>query len=216
MEKADDLDLSTLEISSVEPRARPCVAVGVELSRGMRVNVIETERLLLEPLDVSRLEDFVRLTALPDVMRCWVPDGPFTRDRAEQNFAASLERASEWGFGRRWIVAKENGAGLGFTDTKYFGEYCDEVSPDEVEIGWMLTPSAWGRGFATEAGSAVRDEAFGRLELQSIVAEHHPENVASGRIMEKLGMAFERDGVARNGWPFRLYRLTREQWASWR
>jgi RimJ/RimL family protein N-acetyltransferase len=178
------------------------------------VNVIETERLLLEPLNVSRLEDFVALTANPDTMRYWAPGGPFTRDRAERNFAASLARLSEHGFGRRWIVAKENGAGLGFTETKYFGESCDDVSPDEVEIGWMLTPSAWGRGFATEAGSAVCDEAFDRLELESIVAEHHPENAASGRIMEKLGMAFERDGALRNGWPFRLYRLTREDWLS--
>jgi [ribosomal protein S5]-alanine N-acetyltransferase len=63
----------------------------------------------------------------------------------------------------------------------------------------MITPSAWGQGYATEAGSAVRDEAFDRLELESIVAVHHPENAASGRIMEKLGMAFEGDVVARNG-----------------
>lgn len=78
----------------------------------------------------------------------------------------------------------------------------------------LLEPSGWGQGYATEAGSAVRDEAFDRLELESIVAEHHPANPRSGRIMEKLGMVFERDGVASNGWPFRLYRLTREEWAS--
>jgi RimJ/RimL family protein N-acetyltransferase len=178
------------------------------------VNVIETERPLLEPLDVSRLEDFVALTADPDTMRYWAPGAPHTRDVAERNFAASLARVREHGFGRRWIVAKETRAGLGFTDTKYFGQSCDDVSPDEVEIGWMLTPPAWGQGYATEAGSAVRDEAFDRLKLESIVAVHHPANAASGRIMEKLGMAFERDVVARNGWPFRLYRLTREQWAS--
>jgi RimJ/RimL family protein N-acetyltransferase len=180
------------------------------------VKVIETERLLLEPLGVSRLEDFVALTADPETMRYWWPNGPFTRDRAERNFAASLARLGEHGFGRRWIVAKASGTGLGFTETKYFGESCDDVSPEEVEIGWMLTPSAWGQGYATEAGSAVRDEAFDRLELESIVAEHHPENAASGRIMEKLGMTFERDVVDRNGWPCRLYRLTREQWESTR
>jgi RimJ/RimL family protein N-acetyltransferase len=129
---------------------------------------------------------------------------------AERNFAASLARVREHGFGRRWIVAKENGGRLGFTDTKYFGHSCDDVTPDEVEIGWMLTPPAWGHGYATEAGSAVRDEAFDRLKLASIVAVHHPANAASGRIMEKLDMTFERDVVARKGWPYRLYRLTRK------
>jgi RimJ/RimL family protein N-acetyltransferase len=147
-------------------------------------------------------------------MRYWAPDGPFSRDIAEQNFATSLARAREHGFGKRWIVAKENGAGLGFTDTKYFGESCDDVSPDEVELGWMLTPTAWGRGYATEAAVAVRDEAFERLQLETIVAVHHPANTASGRIMEKLGMAFERDVVARDGWPYRLYRMTRKAWAA--
>ena len=91
------------------------------------MDVIETERLLLEPLDIARLEDFVALTADPDTMRYWAPGGPFRRDVAERNFAASLARVREHGFGRRWIVAKENGAGLGFTDTKYFGESCDDV-----------------------------------------------------------------------------------------
>ncbi len=178
------------------------------------MKVIETKRLLLEPLDASRLEDFVALTAHPDTMRYWVPGGPFTRDVAERSFAASLARLREQNFGRRWIVAKEHEAGLGFVDTKYFGQSCDDVSPEEVEIGWMLTPSAWGQGYGTEAGSAIRDEAFDRLKLESIVAVHHPENAASGRIMEKLSMAFGRDVVAGNGWPLRLYRLTREQWAS--
>jgi RimJ/RimL family protein N-acetyltransferase len=180
------------------------------------VDVIQTERLLLEPLHGSRLEEFIVLTADPDTMRYWDPRGPYGRDAAERNFAASLARLRQHGFGRRWIVAKENAAGLGFTETKYFGESCDEVSPDEVEIGWMLTPQAWGQGYATEAGRAVRDEAFERLKLETIVAVHHAANVASGRVIEKLGMAFERDVVARNGWPLRLYRLTRAHWASTR
>lgn len=93
---------------------------------------------------------------------------------AERNFAASLARLRKHGFGRRWIVGKENGAGLGFADTKFFGQSCDDVSPDEVEIGWMLTPSAWGQGYGTEAGGAVRDEAFERLRLESVVRRPSP------------------------------------------
>jgi RimJ/RimL family protein N-acetyltransferase len=133
---------------------------------------------------------------------------------AERNFTAAVARLREFGFGRRWIIGKEAGAGLGFVETKHFGRSCDEVSPDEVEIGWMITRSAWGHGYATEAGAAIRDEAFERMGFESIVAVHHPENAASPRIMEKLGMAFEREVVARDGWPYRLYRLTREEWAS--
>lgn len=176
--------------------------------------MIETERLLLEPLDASRLEEFVALTTDPDTMRYWGPQGPFPREVAEQNFAASLARLREHGFGKRWIVEKATGSGIGFTETKQFGDSCEDVSPGEIEIGWMLTPSAWGQGYATEAAKAIRDEAFDRLGLDSIVAVYHPMNVASGRIMEKLGMEFERDVVARDGWPYRLYRLTRNRWAE--
>ena len=78
----------------------------------------------------------------------------------------------------------------------------------------VINTPAWGLGYATEAGAAVRDEAFERLELGSIVAEHHPENAASRRVMEKLGLRFERDGVTKDGWPLYLYRLTRAQWET--
>lgn len=178
------------------------------------MSVLETERLYLEPASESHLESFVALTADPDVMRYWSPVGSFTSERAEANFEASLARRREHGYGRRWITLKESGAGIGFVDTKHFGESCANVSPEEIEIGWMLRRSAWGNGYATEAGSAVRDEAFDRLGLESIVAVHHPGNAASGRVMEKLGMTFERDVVARDGWPYRMYRLTRGRWCG--
>ena len=177
------------------------------------MNAIETDRLRLDPLDTSRLEEFVALTSDAQTMRYWSPEGALTREAAERNFRASLERLREHGFGRRWIVASATGAGLGFTDTKYFGDGCDDVSPDEVEIGWMITREAWGRGYGTEAGRAVRDEAFEQLGLESVVAVHHPDNLASARVIEKLGMTFERDVVDRRGWPYRLYRLTRRQWS---
>ena len=56
-------------------------------------------------------------------------------------------------------------------------------------------------------------EDYIRRSVLLTYANTHSENAASGRIMEKLGMAFERDVVAKDGWPYRLHRLTREQWA---
>lgn len=165
--------------------------------------MIETGRLRLEPLDESRLEDFVALTSDPEVMRWWAPSGAFTRDEAERNFAASLARLRELGFGRRWIVLAETGAGIGFTETKPWR--------DEIELGWMLTRSARGHGYATEAGRAIRDDAFERLGLDSVIAVHHPSNVASRRIIEKLGFTYEQQ-LGDDEWPLLLYRLTREAW----
>jgi RimJ/RimL family protein N-acetyltransferase len=178
------------------------------------VSATETDRLLLEPLTESRFEEFCALMSDPEATRYWSPYGAFERDRSRRNFDAALARIEEHGFGRRWVVSKETGSGLGFTEVKHFGSSCAEVSPDEVEIGWMLTPSAWGRGYGTEAGRAARDEAFELLPLESLVAVHHPENAASARIMEKLGMEVERDVVDRTGWPYRLHRLMRERWKA--
>ena len=180
------------------------------------MKTIETERLLLEPLSEERLDEFVALAADARAMRYWDPRAPFTREQAEERFERALTRTRERGFGRRWIVFKETGAGIGLTETKVLGEGYDQVARDDVELGWMLTPPAWGKGYATEAARAVRDEAFERLGLESVIALHHPDNPASGRIMEKLGMTFERDGIDELGWPYRLYRISCRRWEQLR
>jgi RimJ/RimL family protein N-acetyltransferase len=174
------------------------------------IPILETERLLLLPLDRSRLEAFITLTADPEVMRYWAPEGEFARARAEENFAASLLRLTKHGFGRRWIVLKESGSGVGFTETKYFGSQGERVGPHTVEIGFMLARSAWGHGYATEAATAICAEAFERLGLELLSAVHHPANTASQRVLAKLGMRFVRE--LPGDWPLRLNRLTRAQW----
>jgi RimJ/RimL family protein N-acetyltransferase len=56
------------------------------------------------------------------------------------------------------------------------------------ELGWRLRRSVWGRGLATEAALAARDDAFDRLSLPEIISIIHPENERSQRIAVKLGM----------------------------
>jgi RimJ/RimL family protein N-acetyltransferase len=64
-----------------------------------------------------------------------------------------------------------------------------------TQVGWRLLPSAWGCGVATEAARAVLARALGPLGLPAVVALVHPENRASARVAEKIGMA--RVGAAR-------------------
>lgn len=69
-----------------------------------------------------------------------------------------------------------------------------EFLPDlaeRPEIGWRLARDAWGHGYATEAARAVRDEAFGPLGLEELIAIIHPENERSRRLATGLGMEVE-------------------------
>lgn len=56
-----------------------------------------------------------------------------------------------------------------------------------AQLGYWLTPAAWGRGYATEAGRAVIDMARHALPLRRVEARHHLDNPASGRVLQKLG-----------------------------
>jgi RimJ/RimL family protein N-acetyltransferase len=69
----------------------------------------------------------------------------------------------------------------------------------EVEVGWTVTPERWGEGFATELGAAALEVAFGEVGLTDIVAFTLPHNVASRRVMEKLGFVYEKSA------PYKVY-----------
>jgi ribosomal-protein-alanine N-acetyltransferase len=78
----------------------------------------------------------------------------------------------------------------------------------EVEVGWAIVPERWGQGLATELALAAVEVAFGDLGLQELVAFALPTNLASRRVMEKAGFAFERE-IEYAGLPHVLYRMTR-------
>ena len=63
---------------------------------------------------------------------------------------------------------------------------------DEIEVGYSMIREFWGKGIGTEAARAWLDHGFSRVDLDRIVAVAHTENWASRRIMEKLGMTFEK------------------------
>jgi RimJ/RimL family protein N-acetyltransferase len=91
-----------------------------------------------------------------------------------------------------------------------------------IEIGWRLAAEHWGKGYATEAASAVLDHAFGPLDLAEVVSFIVPANSRSRRVMKRLGMTrsladdFEHPDLP-EGHPLRphvLYRLSRTAWLT--
>jgi RimJ/RimL family protein N-acetyltransferase len=64
---------------------------------------------------------------------------------------------------------------------------------DGYEIGFHLTKSKWGKGYALEAAQAVVDYAFGELGVSILRAGHHPEHLASRKVLLKLGFQPDRE-----------------------
>jgi RimJ/RimL family protein N-acetyltransferase len=89
----------------------------------------------------------------------------------------------------------------------------DDANGPDVEIGWRFLRSAWGNGYASEAGLAVLSHGFEAVGLDRIVADIHPDNTRSIRVAEKLGLRLVGEGKVR-GKLLRSYALDREQYAN--
>jgi RimJ/RimL family protein N-acetyltransferase len=150
----------------------------------------------------------VDLFAAPEVW--WYP---LRRGFTAKETAGFLERQIEewatrgWGL---WALDRD-GVLVGYTG---FGvpEFLPEVMP-VPEIGWRLHPDVWGSGLATEAAVASLDYGFGELGFTEVVSIFEPDNVASGRVMERIGMTVDRDTVdPKSGDALRVFRLSAADW----
>ena len=94
------------------------------------------------------------------------------------------------GFGPWALESREpglEGRFIGFAGLAYAPPFLAEAGT-APELGWRLDRAVWGRGLATEAATAARDDAFGRLAIPEVISIIHPENERSRRIAQKLGM----------------------------
>ena len=77
-----------------------------------------------------------------------------------------------------------------------------KMESGEIDLGFRLARSCWGKGFATEAARGWVRTAFGDFTLARLTAFTHPENHASLRVLEKLGFRHERAGIVMGMWSF--------------
>ena len=156
--------------------------------------MLETERLILRRWENRDLGPFAVMNADPEVLRYIGLGNPLTREESDA-FVHRIEAGfEEHGFGLWCVEPRDEAVScIGFTGLA-IPAFLPEVLP-AVEIGWRLARSHWGRGLATEAATAVVAYAFDDLRLERIVSIRDPDNRASGRVMEKLGMVHERDTV---------------------
>jgi RimJ/RimL family protein N-acetyltransferase len=180
----------------------------VSLPRGLR-----TERLWLRRWSPGDLAPFATLNADSRVMEHFV--AALSREESDA-LASRIEAHFErHGFGLWAVEIPDATTFAGFVGLSIPG-FEAPFTPC-VEIGWRLAPAYWGRGYATEGARAVLDFAFRELRLDEVVSFTVPGNLASRRVMEKIGMvhdpADDFDLPVRPGGPrprrHVLYRITR-------
>jgi ribosomal-protein-alanine N-acetyltransferase len=150
----------------------------------MKIPTITTARLILRPFAEEDAAPLHAILAEKDFLRYFPNPASPPIDKVEKYIALQLTHWEEHGFGR-WAVEHTEKKGLiGWNGLQYLPD------TNEIEIGYILAKPHWNQGLTTEGARAGLKFAFEELGLEQLVGIVHPENAASQRVLEKLGMRF--------------------------
>jgi ribosomal-protein-alanine N-acetyltransferase len=152
-------------------------------------NTIVTNRLLLRPFEPGDTEAAFGWFGDPTVMR-FTPAGPDKSvDDTKVRLAKYQEHQAVHGFSKWIIVDRDTSRPIGDAGLLVLQDY------DWIDFGYRLAQPYWGNGLATEAGSGWVRAAFDQFQIDRLTAFVHPENVASIRVLHKLGFGAGRQGT---------------------
>ena len=161
---------------------------------------METKRLILRPTSINDAEQvFNSWASDPEVTKymTWQPHADIEATKAIlAEWDKEYERLDYYHWG---LVLKETGIIVGSGGTRGVNEKNQSVD----ELGYCLGRAYWGKGYMSEAVAAMIEHLFNTVGLNRIASCHYPDNIASGRVMEKCGMVFE--GIQRQAYFHELY-----------
>ncbi len=170
--------------------------------------IFETNRLLLRHLVMDDLNDLFVLYSDPDIRR-YFPEGVLNLDDTREELEWHMNghpRHPELGL---WAtIHKETGKFIGRC-----GLLPWEIDGKlEVEIAYLLDKSFWHQGLATEAAQGILKYGFEKLSLSRLICLIDPDNIASQRVAERIGMTLERrvDGNDGDNFPTLIYSIDKK------
>src|SRR5512140_580531 len=155
--------------------------------------ILETPRIMLRQQVIEDLDDLWALYCDPEVTK-YIPDAPRTREQAREELEWFLQgHPCHPELGLWATILKENG--------KFIGR-CGLLpwtieGQEEVEVAYAIAREYWGQGLASEIARAIEQYAFETLSLRRLICLIEPENAASQKVAEKIGMKLEKkvDGI---------------------
>jgi [ribosomal protein S5]-alanine N-acetyltransferase len=151
---------------------------------------IETERLILREFQQIDFRELAPILADPKVMK-FATMGVLSVEQVQQKIASFITCYEKYGFGKWAVILKDSNRLIGYCGIAV--ELID--GNNEKELGYRFDSSYWGQGLATEAASAVIKYGFEYLELPYIIGVVERSNISSARVLEKVGMGYDRTTI---------------------
>lgn len=150
------------------------------------MTILQTARLTLEPITEQHYEGLRKLNSDPLVMHFLNGGTPETEEATRAMIARVMTAWAAWGYSWWALIASDSGELVGAACLQHLDR--DPAKPRE--IGWRLASEAWGKGYASEAARAIVEFAFEVVGADELYAVADPDNAASIKVMERLGMRY--------------------------
>ncbi|WP_017316189.1 GNAT family N-acetyltransferase [Mastigocladopsis repens] len=169
---------------------------------------IETARLRLRPFIISDFPDYHRqITSDVDVMQTLLPGKALSWQEGQLFFNRFLEHWERHSFGLWLVFDKQEGNLIGQCGLRFL------EGSLEYELVYAVARAYWGKGIATEAAKASLRYGFEELKAEQIMALTAPTNFVSQRVMQKLGMKYEKNAFLYNR-EVVYYTISRQEWQA--
>lgn len=145
---------------------------------------IQTPRLILRGFTPHDLEPLHTILTDRDVIRYMLRTEPWPKEIVQKLLDKHRNHWDKHGFGWWALEFRESNELIGWCGLSVLDE------TEEVEIKYLIKQSHWGRGLVTEAAKRCIGYAFTELDLQMVIGLVHPDNIASRRVLEKIGLTF--------------------------
>ena len=167
--------------------------------------ILETDRLLLRPLELSDAEAMFAMDKNPEVHK-YLWQTPVQKvEEVIKVINYVNEQYKRNNIGRFATILKETGEFIGWTGIKFVDDHIENGNTNFYDYGYRLAEPFWGKGYATEASYAWLDYGFREMHIDKMNAYTHAQNGASNHVLQKVGMKFmedypDNDGVIWKWW----------------
>jgi len=166
---------------------------------------LETDRLLLRPLELADAKAMFAMDSNPNVHK-YLWQNP--TQQLEETIAIIEKVQAQYvrnGIGRFATLLKETGEFIGWTGIKFIDDHIENGNTNFFDYGYRLDEKFWGKGYATEASLTWLAYGFDQMNIDKMNAYTHQENAASNHILNKIGMTFmesypDQAGATWNWW----------------